>query len=76
MITVNDLHPQAMDLADTAFWHRRKGDDTKAKEFFLEALEEGLPDCCGVAVGVDRLMMLRAQAKEISDVIAFGWNDI
>lgn len=41
--------------------------DTK----FLEALEKGLPDCCGVAVGVDRLMMLRHGKDHIGDVVAF-----
>ncbi len=41
---------------------------------FLKALEKGLPECCGVAVGFDRLMMLRHQAATISDVIAFDWN--
>lgn len=39
MTTVNDLHPQAMDLADEAFRHRRRGDDAQAKQFFLQALE-------------------------------------
>jgi lysyl-tRNA synthetase class 2 len=43
-------------------------------EHFLSALEKGLPDCCGVAVGVDRLMMLRHRVKHISEVIAFGWD--
>lgn len=42
-------------------------------ENFLQALEKGLPDCCGVAVGFDRLMMLRHQSNNISDVIPFGW---
>lgn len=42
-------------------------------ESFLEALHKGLPDCCGVAVGFDRLMMLRHKAKEIKEVIAFDW---
>ena len=41
---------------------------------FLCALEKGLPDCCGVAVGFDRLMMLRHQASTISEVITFDWN--
>jgi lysyl-tRNA synthetase class 2 len=44
-------------------------------EFFLAALKDGLPDCCGVAVGVDRLMMLRHQRDNIADVIPFGWNE-
>lgn len=44
-------------------------------ENFLAALEKGLPDCCGVAVGFDRLMMLRHQATHISDVIPFSWPE-
>lgn len=43
-------------------------------ENFLQALTMGLPDCCGVAVGFDRLMMLRQDRKEISDVLAWGWE--
>ena len=38
---------------------------------FLEALEHGMPDCAGVAVGVDRLVMLAAGATRIDEVIAF-----
>ena len=37
--------------------------------FFLQALKQGLPDCCGVAVGFDRLMMLRHQKDAIGDVL-------
>lgn len=42
-------------------------------ELFLKALEKGLPDCCGVAVGFDRLMMLR-HGQQISHVIPFAWD--
>lgn len=42
-------------------------------EAFLQALEKGLPDCCGVAVGFDRLMMLKHGKDNIEDVLAFGW---
>lgn len=40
-------------------------------EFFLAALESGLPDCAGVALGVDRLVMLAAGKPSIHDVISF-----
>lgn len=41
---------------------------------FLEALEKGLPSCCGVAVGFDRLMMLRHKAASLAEVIPFDWS--
>ncbi|WP_226573183.1 elongation factor P--(R)-beta-lysine ligase [Mangrovibacter yixingensis] len=37
----------------------------------LEALKAGMPDCSGVALGVDRLMMLALNAESLSEVIAF-----
>ncbi|MEI8365433.1 MAG: EF-P lysine aminoacylase EpmA [Parachlamydiaceae bacterium] len=42
-------------------------------EHFLQALTKGLPDCCGVAVGFDRLMMLRLGHSHIGNVIPFYW---
>ncbi|EDP46578.1 elongation factor P--(R)-beta-lysine ligase [Rickettsiella grylli] len=40
-------------------------------EYFLAALTHGLPDCAGVALGIDRLLLLLTQMKKISDVISF-----
>ena len=40
-------------------------------EAFLAALEHGLPECAGVALGFDRLVMLGVGAKALSDVTAF-----
>jgi len=37
----------------------------------LEALEAGLPDCSGVAMGIDRLLMFLAGADTIGEVLAF-----
>jgi lysyl-tRNA synthetase class 2 len=38
---------------------------------FLAALERGMPSCAGIALGVDRLMMVLAETLDIGDVRAF-----
>lgn len=44
-------------------------------EQFLSSLEAGIPDCCGVAVGFDRLLMLKHKEKTLRRVIPFPWED-
>lgn len=41
------------------------------EERLVAALEEGMPDCAGVALGVDRLLMLAGGYQRIEEVIAF-----
>jgi len=42
-------------------------------EAFLAALDAGLPDCAGVALGVDRLLMAMLGTDRIADVLAFDF---
>jgi lysyl-tRNA synthetase class 2 len=72
------------ELSDASEQRRRFEQDNKKRhqvglptiavdEFFLAALESGLPHCAGVAVGVDRLIMLALDCQHISEVLAFGY---
>jgi lysyl-tRNA synthetase class 2 len=55
--------------ADMDLKQRLYGERYPIDEDFLAALESGLPDCAGIALGLDRLVMLCAGAKRIEDVL-------
>lgn len=43
---------------------------------FIEALKVGLPECSGIAVGVDRLVMLFADVTDIADTLFFPAKEL
>lgn len=43
-------------------------------QYLIEALAQGFPDCCGVAAGFDRLLMLKLKEKSVAAVLPFSWD--
>ncbi len=43
-------------------------------QYFLEAMERGMPKTSGVAIGIDRLLMCVARKNKIEQVISFAWD--
>ena len=42
---------------------------------FISCLDH-LPDCAGVAIGLDRLFMILSECDHIHDTISFGWEHL
>jgi len=70
------------ELTDAAEQQRRFGNENLQRksedkhtctidENLLAALTHGLPDCAGVALGVDRLLMVICGAESLDEVLAF-----
>jgi len=57
---------------DLALRSERGQVQTPLDENFLAALESGLPDCAGVALGFDRLASIAIGADRLSDAMAFS----
>jgi lysyl-tRNA synthetase class 2 len=55
--------------ADQARKQALYGDTYPVDKDFLAALEHGLPDCAGIALGFDRLVMLATGAGDITSVL-------
>lgn len=68
-----DVHEQqARFLADTAERRSLGLPEVPVDGRLLAALDHGLPPCAGVALGVDRLLMLRTGTTTLDAVLAFS----
>lgn len=70
------------ELCDPVIQRRRLADDQRMRrdrglevydldDKFLAALEEGMPPAAGIALGIDRLVMLCADIADIADTLTF-----
>ena len=62
-------------VRDNARRRERSMPELPIDENFLSALEIGMPDCAGVALGIERLLMAMMDTDDIRDVLAFSFVD-
>ena len=73
---LNDPDEQRQRLEEEAAQRVREGKPAyPIDECFLSALEYGMPPSGGIALGVDRLIMLLTGASSIGEVMAFPMSD-
>lgn len=58
---------------DLAWRHAHRRATPPADAQLIAALRAGLPDCAGVALGVDRLLMLLLDAPDLASTLSFDW---
>jgi lysyl-tRNA synthetase class 2 len=71
---LSDADEQAARFASDNQRRRQRGLPTLPIDTaLLAALQQGLPDCAGVAVGVDRVLMALSGSAQIADQLAFDF---
>jgi len=70
---LNDADEQIQRFQREKSLAANRGEETiPIDENLLAALRHGLPDCAGVALGVDRLLMSILKLDQIDSVLAFS----
>lgn len=68
---LNDADEQRQRFEQESDVRFEQGNWVPMDDAFLNDMEKGLPDCAGVALGVDRLFMLMQDACHIDHVLSF-----
>lgn len=71
----NPAEQRARFMRDNARRRERGLAELPLDENFLRALECSMPDCAGVALGIERLLMAISGNEDIRDVLAFAFAD-
>lgn len=74
-VELTDANEQATRIAaDLANRKRRRRRIRPHDQALIDALEHGLPECAGVAVGIERLQMIYEKTDDIRNVIPFPYE--
>jgi lysyl-tRNA synthetase class 2 len=69
---LTDAKLQAKRFSDDILEREKKGVESVTPcPYLLSALASGLPECSGVALGIDRLMTIALDKTQLSDVMSF-----
>ena len=70
---LNDIEEQQSRMQQENARRTKHGkENIEPDEFYCAALQHGLPDCSGVAIGIDRLMMFITGEQSIARVKSFS----
>jgi lysyl-tRNA synthetase class 2 len=74
-VELTDAQTQSMRIENDQSVRKRRGQLLRPHdESLIAALQEGLPVCAGVAMGLERLHMLHNKTDDIGDVITFKFE--
>jgi len=68
---LNDPQLQEKLMVDQKDQGRAKGENHPIDYDFIEALKYGMPPAYGIGMGIDRLVIILSNSKNIRDVILF-----
>lgn len=72
---LTDWQEQQQRFEQDNAWRKAQGLPEKPIDLMLtQALKQGMPECSGIALGVDRLIMLALEKSRLSEVLPFSFD--